>query len=230
MKKLKFLYLLFFFSICLSFDTINISFIRTIEQNEKKETFRGDIYYYNQNKITVKIIEPVLQWVILTGNLTLIYYPEEKRGLHIKSQSPPILPFFQAFIAVTKSDFGFSEIGFKLDKNELRQDTLFTYWILPEKIEEKKIIYILKVYQEKIIGTKLLDQKGNIISELKLSDHLFHGGFYFPLKMDLKQYQPDHTVIHENIVYTQPVFDQPFPEEVVHFTIPKNIEMKGIEW
>ena len=207
-----------------------MSFIRTVEQDKKKDIFKGHIYYYYQKKLTVKIIEPVLQWMVFSNNTTLIYYPEEKRGLHIKSRSPAILPFFQAFVAVTKSDFGLSELGFKLDKNELRQDTLYTYWILPEKNKDKQTTYLLMVYNERIIGTKLTDQNGKAVSELQLSDHLFHEGYYFPLKMNLKEYHPDHTVVCEDIIYTHPIFDQPFPEEVVHFTIPENVEMKGIEW
>jgi hypothetical protein len=230
MKTKTLFYLLFVLFISQSFNTLTISFVRTVENNNKKEISKGYIYYYDNKTITLKITAPILQWMVISGNKTLIYYPEENKALNIKSQAPAVLPFFQAFIAIIKSDFGLSEIGFKLRKNEFKEDTLYTYWESPENLKNAKISYILMIYNDRIIGIKVIKQIEEILAELRFKDHYPYGGLYFHLKMDITQYQSKKITVYENIIYSNPIFDHPLPEEVVHFQIPENIETKEIEW
>ena len=166
----------------------------------KKEVTKGQIYY-DQKNITLEVIEPIIQWVVLSDNQTLIYYPEEKSALKIKSKSPALLPFFYAFIGIIKSDFGLSEIGFKLKITELHGDTLFTFWSPAENLKDAKLTQILIIHNDKIIGTKLIDQKENILSESQFKDHYSYGGFYFPLKINITHYQNKYKTMNARLIH-----------------------------
>lgn len=215
-------------SICYSFNKLSLSFVRTVDTGEGRDISKGTIYY-DYKKAILKITEPVLQWMILSMNQTIIFYPEEKHLLTIKSKSPTMLPFFQSFIGIIESDFGLSKIGYKLDDTEFKGDTLFTYWILPEKYKGIQSKYILSFLNDKIIGLKLFNNQ-NVIIKSQFGDHYPYGGFYFPLKVNIIYYNKEDGPVMEKIIYTKPVFDKPFPEEIVNFKIPENIKRKEIEW
>lgn len=211
-----------------TFNTINLEFTRTVIHENTKEITQGTIYY-DSAKTTLKVNKPINQWMILEGNHILIYYPDELRAIKIESNNPSILPFFQAFAGVAKEDYGLSELGYVIKKSEVKGDTLFTYWSPPKEV--KKILgeFILAYEKDRFIFTEARDTNGKIVVRTTYHDHFLHGATYFPLHIISLQNTKNYTTI-EDVIYSNPIFDKPFPSQVVNFTIPAGTKIEVMEW
>lgn len=208
--------------------TINVEFTRHIERENSKETATGSIYYNNTRTI-LKIIEPIFQWVIITGDSMLIYYPVEKQALLIKSDNPATLPFLNMFIGVVKENFGLAESGYSIRKNEMRGDTLFTYWDPSPKSRKFMGPVTLALVQNKLVLSESKNPQGKTIIRTIYQNHVRYRTKHFPLQITIFQYsEPGITI--ETVVFFNPTFDEPFPPEIANFCIPGEIELEAIEW
>lgn len=208
--------------------TVNLSFTQITQNSQKSDVVNGHIYYDGM-KTTVKVNQPISQWLILTGNTIVLYYPEDHRVLEIQSQSPVSLPFFQAFTSIVKLDYGLTELGFNLAKNEIKGDTLLAYWQPP--VDARKVLgyFVLALEKNKILFSEFTTAKGEKIAKTIYSNHFMYSGSYFPLEIVTIQYaKKDSTV--EKILYTDPVFNAPLPAEIAIFTIPPSIKREVIKW
>ncbi|MEM2175364.1 MAG: hypothetical protein QXI58_07070 [Candidatus Micrarchaeia archaeon] len=224
-----FIFLIYF--ICFqSFKNITAEFTRTITKKEIVEEFvKGRIYYQAPQRIILKVIKPVNQWIVLEDTIMLIYYPNEQKAFRFHSKNPFSLPFFQAFVSVVTDDFGLPKVGFSLTKSEIKGDTLLTYWEPPKQI--KKILgnTIIGLTKNKLLFVEIRDTKGRKLAKTTYSNHFQYGKNFFPLEITSVVYEKDSFTI-EKVVYTNPQFNVPLPKEVVNFKIPDNIEIKEIEW
>ena len=209
--------------------TISVEFTRTVKSNNTKEEVKGSIYY-DTTRTTLEVTYPINQWMILKGNTIFIYYPDEKKAIEIISQSPATLPFFQSFVGVVKEDYGLSDFGYTLKRNEVKGDTLFAYWDPPEKVKKVLGQFILGFTEDKIVYTESRDAEGKALLKAIYQDHIKYEVTYFPLKIIIIQYiNKDYTKVEE-VIYKNPIFDKPLPEKVVNFKIPSYIKIQKIEW
>ena len=169
------------------FSTLQVDFTRSIVQNGIEEKTGGKIYYLSSNRTLVEVTTPLHQWMILEGNSLYIYYPESRDGFKIKSASPTSLPFFQAFMAVVQENHGLTDAGFTLESNEVKGDTLYSYWNPPESA--KKVIQhaVVCMLNDKVINISVLDTKSRTISSTTYSEHIPYKNHYFPLNIESQQ-------------------------------------------
>lgn len=209
--------------------TISVEFTSIVNSNNIIEEIKGSIYYYT-TKTTLEVTYPIYQWMILKGKKILIYYPDEEKAIEITSQSPASLPFFQSFVGVVKEDYGLSDFGYTLKRNEVKGDTLFAYWDPPEKVKKVLGQFILGFTEDKIVYTESRDADGKALLKVIHQNHIKYGATYFPLKIIIIQYiNKDYTKIEE-VIYKNPIFDKLLPEKVVNFKIPSHIKIEKIEW
>lgn len=208
--------------------SLSLDFARTVQQNGRSEATGGRIYYDGQ-KITLEVREPLQQWMILQGNEILLYYPVEKRAIRLKSENPAALPFFHAFIGVVKENYGLAELGYTLQKSFIKADTLFAVWAPPRELQKSVSQVVVAVQKDKIIFSETRDAQGKIVARADYQNHFRHRAQYFPLHITIAQ-NSEQTAIREDVVYSNPVFDQPLPPLVVNFKIPDHIKIEEIEW
>lgn len=211
-----------------SFKTINIDFLKTVKQKNKKEIVQGTIYF-DGVKTTLKIFNPLNQWMILKGNEILIYYPDEQKAMRITSENPNTLPFFHNFLGIMKEDYGLSELGYTIRKNEMIEDTLFVHWEPPEKSKAVLGPIVVALVNDRIVLTKSRDARDKLILKTIYQSHVHYSGAYFPLQITMIQYT-DNGPVSEEIVYSHPAFDKPLPPEILNFAIPEGIEVEEIAW
>jgi len=208
--------------------TVSVKFTRIVKQKKSEEIIKGNIYYEG-NKTIVVTKEPLNQWMILENNIMLIYYPDKKKAIRIKSKNPVSLPFFHSFIGLVDENLGLAKLGYTIDKNELHGDTLFVYWKPPKKAENILGEFILSLKNNIIVSTKSKDPKGKTIIKTSYNSFIEHDNQFFPLEIKSVIYSGNN-VTTESIIYNNPVFDESLPKQISQFTLPDDIEVKEVEW
>ena len=225
---LALLFITTFFAAVSYSQTIQVEFTRIADRKNRKEIAKGKIYY-DGTKTTLKVYEPLNQWMILDASSVLIYYPDHKQAIKINSNNPTTLSFFQVFIGIVKEDFGLSQLGYTVRESKFKGDTLFVYWN-PPKITAKIISeFILGLYRDKIVFTEAKGTDGNAIGRTTFHNYLTYGAMHFPLEMKMMKFAENDTTIEE-IVYFNPIIDQPLPAEVVNFAVPPEIKVEEMAW
>ena len=209
---------------CQSFETISMDFVRTVKRNDVSETVKGTIYY-EPTKTTLKTSVPLVQWMIFKGKETLVFYPNEMRAFRLKSNTPNTLPFFQYFIGVIQEDYGLSEFGYTLQKNEIKGDTLFVHWQPPQNAEKYFGKVRLALVEDKIIFSESTDNFGKMILKIEYENYFQFQNKYLPLKITITKYLGTNCVTEE-VLYSNPVINQPLPDDVVNFNISPDLEIK----
>ncbi|MBN1350543.1 hypothetical protein JXJ21_14095 [candidate division KSB1 bacterium] len=211
-----------------SFRTIQIEFTRILSQSNSEEIFEGKIFYDGKRSI-LTIQKPLNQWMILEGSTTLIYYPDRAKAIKITSQNPASLPFFQAFVGLITEDWGLSQLGYTIEKNDIHADTLLVYWKPPTNAEKLLGRFIIALVDNKVVLTQLFNAKNQSIVKTTFRKHIRHRTQSFPL--EVKSILNDQgKTITEVITYANPVFDQLLPEKYANFQLPADIEIREIEW
>ncbi|MDP8207508.1 MAG: hypothetical protein P9L92_12645 [Candidatus Electryonea clarkiae] len=211
-------------------NTLTIDFVRNVKHHDVSESQSGTIFFEYPDKMLVKTKMPILQWMIFESNSLLIYYPDEQKIIKINTKNPTTLPFFQAFQAVSKSDFGLSEVGFSLQNSGIKNDTLEMTWIPPSELKKHISLVTIKLAADKIVSSVTRDTRGRNISDTRYSDHVNHGGQYFPLTIITKIYESNKISYSEEIKFSNPVFNSELPDDIINFELPADIIPHEIEW
>ena len=211
-----------------AFKTVSIDFTRTIEKENEHEIVTGKLFS-DGIKQTVIISKPLNQWMILKKNNVLIYYPDTRRAIRLKSKTNTSLGFFQAFIGVTKEDYGLSEMGYVMEKSEIRSDTLVTYWLPPEKAEKYLGEFILAYANDRIVYTDVKNADGQTIAYTTYNNFYLHRATYFPLHITT-HLSNNNLDTYEEIEFFNPSFNQPLPLNVINFTLPDGVLIEEKQW
>jgi len=210
------------------FSTIEVEFIKSTNKNNSEEVIKGHIYF-NIDRLIVLTKEPLVQWMIIENDVMLIYYPNKDEAIKIKSQNPVNLPFLQTFLDLDQETVGLSKLGYLIDGNKMHGDTLSIYWNPPENAKKILGTYVQSFIDDKIIKTIIFDPNGMIIMQTTYNEFIFYHSQYFPLDIVMNSYS-DSGNSSERIEYSNPVFNQPLPEDITNFVLPENVEVKEIEW
>ncbi len=165
----------------------------------------------------------------LEGHTILVYYPDEEKAFRISSRDPAVLPFFEAFLGVSQGISVLSDLGFELYKNELKEGILTTYWTPPQSLADRLGHFVLRMEKNKIISTELRDKDGKTVVSTVFEDHVKHGSIFFPMVVTTTRFQETGNAI-EKVTYDNPVFDEPLPPGIVDFQIPRNVQVKELQW
>jgi outer membrane lipoprotein-sorting protein len=194
-----------------------------------REITSGSIYYQKPGGIVIKVKDPIDQWMVLEGDTMLIYYPTDSTAFRFHSDNPFSLPFFQLFVGMGNTDLGLSKAGFTLDRNEVRHDTLITYWKPPEQAGKSLGNAIVVLVENKLVFMELQNAKGKTLTNIAFNDHLQYRGTYFPLEITSVEFEDSDSTV-ETVVFHNPQFNVELPPEVINFKIPQGIEVEEIEW
>ena len=212
--------------------TLSLDFTRELTEKDKTEHIAGTLHYdVKAARVVVEVTEPLKQIMIVKDNILEIYYPMEKQAFRFISEGRVPLPFVESIIQSTQAEYGLTAIGYTLDKHDVVDQVLYTYWKPPEKAKDKLGRVILGMHKDRLISAEIKNPEGYIIGRSRYQNHSKIGINYIPMEVTSSTYGEKSEVLqHEKIVYNNPSVNVETPNPILNFTIPESIEVKEIKW
>ncbi|MYB00319.1 hypothetical protein F4X90_11670 [Candidatus Poribacteria bacterium] len=212
--------------------TLSLDFTRELTEKDKTEIIAGTLHYdVKVARVVVEVTKPVKQIMIVKGKVLEIYYPVEKQAFRFISEGRVPLPFVESIIQTTQAEYGLTAIGYTLDKHDVVEKVLYTYWKPPEKTKDSLGVVILGMRDDRLISAEVKDPEGYIIGRSRYQNHSKIGINYIPMEVTSSTYDAKSEVLQqEKIVYSSPQVNVETPNPILNFTIPESVEVKEIKW
>lgn len=212
-----------------SIENARVDFHKVKHAGGDVEKISGTLYHRAPDWMLIQVKEPVTQWMLLTGNQMLLYYPETKKVYEItNSRRSMLMPFYMAFLSAGKEDFGLSQNGFTMANYSIEEGRLISTWTPPPQLQNILGDIILEFLNSKLISVRMLDLKGKLLNETFFSNHVSIGSTHLPMKILIKK--ENHSGFSDEISFSNFSFNVPFPEGIVDFHIPENLSIEKIIW
>lgn len=212
--------------------TLSLEFTRELTENGKTEKIAGTLHYDAKTaRVVVEVTKPVKQIMVVKDNVLEIYYPVEKQAFRFISEGRVPLPFVESIIQTTQAEYGLTAIGYTLDKHDVVEEVLYTYWKPPEKAKETLGSVILGMHNDRVISAEIKNPEGYIIGRSRYQNHSKIGINYIPMAVTSSTYDAKSEVIqHEEIIYSNPEVNAKTSNPMLNFTIPESVEVKESKW
>ena len=212
--------------------TLSFDFKRELTEKGKTGTMAGMLHYEVQGaRVVVEITQPLKQIMIVKNKVLEIYYPVEKQAFRFTSEERIPLPFVETIIQSTQAEYGLTAIGYTLDKHDVVDEVLYTYWAPPKEAKDKLGPVILGMREDRLISAEVKNPKGHIIARSRYEDHSRIGANYIPMTIISSMYGEGSEVLqHEKVVYSNPQVNTERANTLLNFTIPESVEVKEIKW
>ena len=212
--------------------TLSLDFTRELTENNKTEHIAGTLHYEVQAaRVVVEVTQPLQQIMVVKDNVLEIYYPVEGQGFRFISEGRVPLPFVESILQSTQAEYGLTAIGYTLDKHDVVDEVLYTYWAPREKAKDELGTIILGMRDDRLISAEVKNSKGHIIGISRYEDHNKIGTSYIPMTITSSVYGEKSEVLqHEKVVYSNPEINAETSNPMLNFTIPESVEVKEIKW
>ena len=236
MNRTYVIFLLIFFisnGLCAApLKTLSLEFTRELTENGKTEHIAGTLHYdVKAARIVVEVIEPLKQIMIVKDKVLEIYYPEQKQAFRFISEGRIPLPFVESIIQSTQAEYELTAIGYSLDKHDVVDKVLYTYWKPPEKAKDSLGAVILGMQDDRLISAEIKNPDGYLIGRSRYQNHKKIGINYIPMTVTSSTYGEKSAVLqHEQIIYNNPQVNAEIPNPILNFAIPESVEVKEIKW
>ena len=212
--------------------TLSLDFTRELTENGKTEHIAGTLHYdVKAARVVIEVTKPVKQIMIVKDNVLEIYYPAEKQAFRFISEGRVPLPFVESIIQSTQAEYGLTAIGYTLDKHDVVNEVLYTYWNPPDQAKDKLGSVILGMHDDRLILAEIKNPEGYIIGRSRYQNHSKIGTNYIPMEVTSSTYGTKSEILqHEQIVYNNPQVNIETPNPILNFTIPKSVEVKESKW
>jgi outer membrane lipoprotein-sorting protein len=212
-----------------SFQSIIAYFEYEKNGNAYSEITKG-LFFYSPEKIWLRITSPIVQYMDVTENSLIIYYPLSRKAFSISCDKGIAPPFISPFLGSLQKDFGLSKYGYRLDKYETRKDTIVSYWSPPPKTEIEMGQAIIKTKNDNIVCVITLNPYKQTEIRVVLENFAHATGkLFFP--------QIIHTIknisgekVNERTSLANLSFNTTIPDSILHFQVPDDAVVEDIEW
>ncbi len=216
-----------------SLKNLALNFTRELTENEKTEHTVGILHYDVEKwRVAVEVTQPLKQIMVAKDNILEIYYPVEKQAFRFISEGPVPLPLVESILQATQAVYGLTALmGYTLDKHDVIDGVIYTYWTPPEKEKDKLGIIILGKRDDKLISAEVKNPEGRLIAKTLYQNHRKIGISYIPMKVIFSAYGTKSEVLRsEKIVYSNPQANVDPPNPMLNFTIPESVKVEEIKW
>ena len=212
--------------------TLSLDFTRELTENRKTERTAGTLHYDTKAaRVVVEVTKPIKQIMVVKENVLEIYYPSQQQAFRFISEGRIPLPFIEAILQSTQPEYGLTTIGYALNKHDVVDGILYTYWTPPKKAKAQLGTVILGMHNDKLISAEVKHPKGHIIARARYEAHSKIGLNYIPMTVTSSTYGPKSELLqHERIIYSNPQINRKPAKLMLNFTIPKSVEVKEIKW
>ena len=212
---------------------LSLNFTRELTENEKTERIVGTLHYdIKTMRVAVEVAQPVKQIMVAKDNILEIYYPVEKQAFRFISEGPVPLPLVESILQATQAVYGLTALmGYTLDKHDVVDGVIYTYWTPPEKEKDKLGIIILGERDNRLISAEVKNPEGRLIAKTLYQNHSKIGINYIPMKVIFSAYGEKSEVLRsEKIVYSNPQANVDPPNPMLNFAIPESVKVEEIKW
>ena len=212
--------------------TLSLDFTRELTENNKTETTTGTLHYdVKAARVVVEVTEPLNQIMVVHDKVLEIYYPVENQVFRFIAKGRIPLPFVESIIQSTQAEYGLTAIGYSLDKHEIVNDVLYTYWAPPKKAKDKLGTIILGSRDSRLISAEVKTSNDKLNAQSFYRNHTKLGDNHIPMEVTSSIYGPNSEVLeHEHVVYSNPQLNAQPPAPILQFEIPKSVKVKEIKW
>ena len=212
--------------------TLSLDFTRELTENGKTEHIAGTLHYnVKAARVVIEVVEPLRQIMIIADNALEIYYPIEKQAFRFVSEGLIPLPFVASIIQSTQAEHGLTAIGYSLEKHDIVNGVLYSYWRPPKKAKDTLGTVILGMQDDRLISAEVKNPKGYIIARSHYQNHSKVGMNYVPLMVTSSTYGEKSEVLQrEQVIYSNPRVNVEPRNSILDFTIPESMEVKEIKW
>lgn len=209
-----------------------MDFTRELTENDKTEHIAGTLHYnVKEARVVIEVVKPLRQIMIIEDNALEIYYPIEKQAFRFISEGRIPLPFVESIIQSTQAEHGLTAIGYSLEKHDIVNGVLYSYWRPPKKAKDTLGIVILGMQDDRLISAEVKNPKGYIIARSHYQNHSKVGMSYVPLMVTSSTYGEKSEVLQrEQVIYSNPQVNVEPRNSILDFTIPESMEVKEIKW
>ena len=202
-----------------------------IEKKRVLDSYSGNLFSSN-GFLFVDIKAPIRQYFIIQDSKTILYYPDEKRGISLLNNSFPVIPFYHALLAFALEDFGLSEQGHTLDSTvvDSTEKIITAYWSPQENLLKHSQKTAITIKNNIIIKVESFDSLGNVFSAINFSKFITLQNHLLPTKIVFEEINTRKTLIQEEIIFTEVLINEPLPEKIVDFRLPDDVDIKEVEW
>ncbi len=212
--------------------TLSLDFTRELTEKGTTEHIAGTLHYdMKSSRVVIEVTKPLKQIMIVKDKVLEIYYPEQQQAFRFISEGRVPLPFVESIIQSTQAEYGLTAIGYSLDKHDVIDKVLYTYWKPPENAKETLGIVILGMRDDQLISAEIKNPAGYIIGRSRYQHHKKIGINYIPMTVTSSTYSEKSEVLqNEEIVYSNPQVNIEPRNPILNFTIPKSVKIKEVKW
>jgi len=212
--------------------TLSLDFTRELTENNKTEQIVGTLHYDAKvTRVVVEVNDPLKQIMVVKDKALEIYYPEQKQAFRFIAKGRIPLPFVESIIQSTQAEHGLTAMGYTLEKHDVVDNVLYSYWSPPKKAKDQLGTIILGMQDDRLISAEVKNPKGHIIARSHYQNHSKVGMNYIPMMVTSSTYDEKSEVLqHEQVVYSNPQVNADPENPILNFTIPESIEVKEIKW
>jgi hypothetical protein len=212
--------------------TLSLDFTRELTENDKTEYIAGTLHYdARATRVVVEVTEPLKQIMVVKDKELEIYYPVEKQAFRFISEGRIPLPFVESIVQSTQAEHGLTAVGYSLEKHDIVNEVLYSYWSPPKKAKDKLGTIILGMQDDRLISAEIKNPKGHIIARSHYQNHSKVGMNYVPMMVTSSTYGEKSEVLqYEHIVYSNPQVNVNPPNQILNFAIPESVEVKEVKW
>lgn len=193
-------------------------FTRSVTADSLVEQSSGKLRIQFPDDVMVFVSSPVKQWLHYSREQLLIYYPEEEKLFRLDRPSTQAPPFISAVMAAIREDFGLSELGFTIGSSSARGDTLRICWQAPDSLQQAIGKVELQYLGRQLTSSRSYDIRDSLVLANRYDGHFDHRGYQIPLRISLWQ-KTGQGEKREEIVYSDPVFDQDYSALLLQFRL-----------
>ena len=232
--SIMFLFILFYVGVlhAAPLKTLSLDFTRELTENDKTEHIAGTLHYtVKAARVVIEVVKPLRQIMIIEDNALEIYYPIEKQAFRFISEGRIPLPFVESIIQSTQAEHGLTAIGYSLEKHDIVNGVLYSYWRPPKKAKDTLGTVILGMQDDRLISAEVKNPKGYIIARSHYQNHSKVGMNYVPMMVTSSTYGEKSEVLQrEQVIYSNPQVNVEPRNSILDFTIPESMEVKEIKW
>ena len=208
---------------------LNGEFTRVFKVSASSDSIHGKFFYFASNKIYFDIDYPLHQIMFIENKNTNIFYPESEKAFLFESTNPVALPLITGILAAIRPDNGLSVLGFKLNNQEMNNDTLVTFWIHsnePDKFGTFKI----GQYEDRLVYSNFHAQDSSQHTETLFKNHsMIQNDILVPLQINTKIFS-QYGVAIEKIKLNNLNCSHDIPNKIKNFKIPDHIQVIKRKW
>ncbi len=163
---------------------LSLNFTPELTENNKTETTAGTLHYdVKAARVVVEVTEPLKQIMVVQEKVLEIYYPVENQAFRFIAKGRIPIPFAEAILQSTQAEYGLTAIGYSLDKHEIADDVLYTYWAPPKKVKDQLGTIVLGSRAGKLISTEVKTSDDKLTAKSFYQKHTKLGDSHIPMEV-----------------------------------------------